>query len=584
LLDLAPLTVAPSFLVSLRGSSFTYPPTMRHLSAILLLSLALASCGGGDRAASGGEAGGTLVVTSAADAQTVLPPLVGDNVGAAVRDLVFDRLANINDDIVTIGDKGFTPRLADRWEWSPDSLSVAFHVNPRARWHDGQPVRADDVRFTYAVYADSKTGSPVTPILENVDSVTVRDSLTAVVHFKQRQPEAFYSFVYNIYVMPAHVYGSVPHDQLRTADVARRAVGSGRFRLARWDAGRRLELLSDTANYSGRAKLDRVIWAVTPDASASLAQLLSGQADMLEVVPLDQVSRIDSTGPYRATPYPSFQYAFMGLNNIDPKRRTQPHPIFGDRRVRRAISMALDRRAMLQNALGPNGKLSYGPFPRSLSFADTTLRLLPYDTTAARALLDSAGWRESTPGGMRTRNGQPLRFSLVVPVSSRARMAYAVLIQEQLRKVGAQVDVDQLQSNAMGQRQFSRTFDAILIAQTTDPSPSGYKQQWASAGAGEGGQNWVSFRNPTYDALVDSALATSDARRMRDLMRRAFQVQIDEAPAVWLYDPPTIAAVHRRFQIAPMRPDGWWVHLADWTVPPSARIDRDRVGLTTAAR
>ena len=557
---------------------------MRHTRALLILSFSVAACSSGERAAGGGEAGGTLVITSPSDAQRVLPPFIIEAVGAAVRDLVFDRLADLRDDMNTVGDKGFEPRLAERWEWAPDSQSVAFHLNPRARWHDGQPVRASDVRYSYAVYADPKSASSVTPILANVDSVSVRDSLTAVAWFKRREPEAFYSFVYNVYVMPAHVYQGTANDQLPTADVARRPVGSGRFRLAQWDAGRRLVLESDTTNYSGRAKLDRVIWAVAPDASASLAQLLSGQADMLEIVPPDQLGRVDSSANYRGTPYPSFQYAFMGMNAIDPKRPSQPHPVFGDRRVRRAITMALDRRAMLQNVFGAAGKLSYGPFPRSLSFADTTLRMLPYDTSAARALLDSAGWRASTPGGIRMRNGQPLRFSVVVPVSSRARMGYSVLIQEQLRKVGVQVDLDQLQPNVMSQRQVSRNFDAILINQTTDPSPSGYKQQWGSEGAGEGGQNWVSFRNPQYDALLDSALATGDPAKMRAFMRRAFQLQMDEVPAVWLYDAPTIAGVHKRFQMAPMRPDGWWVHLPDWTVPPSARIDRDRVGLTSAAR
>ena len=525
-----------------------------------------------------------MVIAASSDAQAIFPPLIADVVGAAVRDLVFDRLATIGEDMNTIGDEGFKPRLAERWEWGPDSLSIAFHLNPRARWHDGQPVRASDVRYSHQVLQDPATGSSTTPMIGNIDSVSVRDSLTAVVWFKQRRPEQFYDFVYQVYILPQHVYGSVPNAQLRTSDQIRRAVGSGRFRLARWDAGRRLELVSDTANYAGRAKLDRVIWSVAPDAGTALANLLSGQADLLEVVPTDQVGRIDSSANYHTVPYPALQYGFMGMNQIDPKHPTQPHPVFGDRRVRRAISMALDRRAMLENIFGSLGKLSYGPFPRSIGFGDTTLRLPPYDTVAARALLDSAGWRQSAPGSVRSRNGQPLRFSLMVPVSSKQRMSYSVLIQEQLRKVGVQVDLDQLQVNTMGQRLHGRSFDAILLLLSTDPSPSGYKQQWSSEGAAEGGQNYVGFRNPQYDALLDSALTATDAGRMRGYMRRAFQLQIDEAPAVWLYDGLTIAALHRRLRPAAMPPDGWWGNLAEWTIPPDARIDRDRVGLTTAER
>jgi peptide/nickel transport system substrate-binding protein len=245
--------------------------------------------------------------------------------------------------------------------------------------------------------------------------------------------------------------------------------------------------------------------------------------------------------------------------------------------------MALDRRAMLQNVFGAVGRPSYGPFPRTIAFADTALPIPRYDVNVAKALLDSAGWRETTPGGPRAKDGKPLRFSLITPVSSRPRAAYSVLIQEQLRRVGAEVDIEQLQANAAGDRQRAHNFDAALLAQSTDPSPSGYKQQWGSAGIPPAGQNWLSYRDPAYDALLDSALATFDAAKSRAYMRRAFQLQVADAPAVWLYDVPTVAGVQRRIHPAPMRADGWSIHLADWTIPPNERIARDRVGLVAAA-
>ena len=552
---------------------------MRSKILPLALLIALASCGGREGPASTSATGGTMVVAVPSDAGIIFPPLVYEFVGAAIRDNLYDRLADMGDDMNTVGDKGFTPHLADSWDWSRDSLSVAFHLNPRARWHDGQPVRANDVRFSYKIFSDPKVGASVSPEISNIDSVSVRDSLTPVVWYKQHHPESFYDFVYQIYIIPEHIFKDVPPDQLRTSDAARKGVGSGRFRLARWDAGQRIELVADTANYRGRAKLDRVIWSIVPDAATALAQLLGGQADLEESVPPDQVHLVDSSKSVHAVPYPSLQYAYMGFNLVDRKNPSRPHPIFGDVRVRRALSMAVDRRAMLQNVFNGAGRLSYGPFPRGISFADTTLVLPPYDVAAAKALLDSAGWKEPSAGAVRTKNGQPLRFSLLVPVSSRPRMAYSVLIQEALRKVGAQVDLEQVQGNVAGQREFKRDFDASLHGQFTDPSPSGYKQQWGSAGVPPTGQNWFSYRNSAFDALLDSALATADASKMRADMRRAFQIQIADAPAVWLYDIPTTAGVQNRIHSQPMRPDGWWIHLADWTIPPNARIARDRVGL-----
>lgn len=540
---------------------------------------ALVGCGGREGPASSSPNGGTVVVSVSSDAATIFPPHVFEGVGAAIRDQLYDRLADMGADLHTIGDKGFTPHLADRWDWSPDSLSIAFHLNPRARWHDGEPVRASDVRFSYLVFSDPKVGASVTSEISNIDSVSVRDSLTPVVWFKQKRPERFYDFVYQIYIIPEHVFKGVPHEQLRTSDLSRKGIGSGRFRLARWDAGQRIVLIADTANYRGRAKLDRVIFSIAPDAGAAMAQLLNGQADFLEFVPPDQLHLVDSSKSVHPLPYASLQYAFLGLNLIDPKNHSRPHPIFNDVRVRRAISMALDRKAMLQNVYGSFGRTSYGPFPRTISFADTTLALPPYDPNAAKALLDSAGWREPSPGAVRTKNGQPLQFALTVPISSRPRVAYGVLIQEQLRRIGVQLDLDQLQGAAAGDRQIKGNFDAMLLGQFTDPSPSGYKQQWGSQGLPPAGQNWVSYKNPAYDALLDSAVIATDEQKLRAYMRRAFQLQIADAPAVWLYDIATVAGIHNRIRPAPLRPDGWSINLADWTIPPNERIDRDRVGL-----
>src|SRR5206468_2595175 len=241
-----------------------------------------------------------------------------------------------------------------------------------------------DVRFSYKLFTDPKVASSVSPEMSNIDSVSVRDSLTAVVWYKQRRPEQFYDFVYQVYVMPEHVFKDVPPDKLRESDLTRKGIGRGRFRLARWDAGQRIELVADTANYHGRAKLDRVIWSIVPDAGAALAQLLGGQADFLEFVPPDQIRLVDSSKTVHPAPYPGFQYAFLGFNLVDPKKPTAPHPIFSDIRIRRALTMALDRQSMLQNVYGSIGRKSHGPFPMTLSFADSTLTLLPYDVNAAK--------------------------------------------------------------------------------------------------------------------------------------------------------------------------------------------------------
>jgi peptide/nickel transport system substrate-binding protein len=549
---------------------------MRRIPLLLTIAPLLLGCA--DRGASGDDAatGGTVIIAVPGAFTPALPIHATTATTANIASQVYDRLATSPADLGSFGDAGFTPRLAERWTWAADSMSIAFHIDPDARWHDGRPVRANDVRFSFELSRDPKSGSAIAPLIANIDSISVRDSLTAVAHFRTRTPEQFYDLAYQLYIMPEHVLKDVPREGLATTDASKILVGSGRFKLAKFEPGARLELLSDTANYRGRAKLDRVIFTVAADGGAAIAQILSGQADVLEFIPPDMVARLDSGSPARAEPFPGLAYSYLGMNQ---RAGTAAHPIFSDRAVRRAISMALDRQAMLKNVFDTLGVLGSGPYARRV--ADTSIALPAFDRAAAGALLDSAGWRAGADG-IRMKNGRPLQFSVMYPTSSKPRERYAVLIQEQLKSIGARVNLTAVDFPTFMRRQEAGEFDAALISANPDANLGGARQYWTATGAQKGGQNFVKYSNPAFDALLDSAIASFDGNRRRDQTHRAWQMLIDDAPGVWLYDLLFMNAVHRRLRTTNLRADGWWAGLADWTIPANERIDRDRIGLQPA--
>lgn len=548
-------------------------------SALLIPALATMVLACADR--SGGDAdatGGTVIVAVASSFTPALPINAITSTTANIASQVYDRLAQSAPNLNSLGDVGFEPRLAEKWTWAADSMSIAFSIDPDARWHDGRPVRASDVKFSLDLSKDPATGSGIAPLLTNVDSISVRDSLTAVAWFRARSPEQFYDLAYQLYILPEHVLKDVPRAQLATTDLSAKYIGSGRFRLAKFEPGARLELLADTANYRGRAKLDRVVYTMAADGGAAIAQILSGQADVMEFIPPDLVPRLDSGSPARAVRFPGQAYTFLGMNQRARGGRG-PHPVFGDRSVRRAISMALDRQAMLRNVFDTLGVLSVGPFTRTV--ADTTVVLPPFDRAAANALLDSAGWRAGADG-IRARNGRPLAFSIMYPTSSKVRERYAVLIQEQLKSIGARVDLTAVDFPTSQARQASGDFDAALITVNPDANLGGARQYWTTGGMAEGGQNHIRYSNPRFDALLDSAIASFDGARRADQAHRAWQMLVDDAPAVWLYDVLAMSAIHRRIRTTDMRADGWWAGLSEWTIPANERIDRDRIGLRPA--
>jgi len=489
------------------------------------------SPGGGTQDKTGGPVGGTIAIAAVAEPDNLLPPLTATNVGREVVDQVFDYLADLGPSLNTIGDAGFTPRLATSWTWAPDSLSVAFHLAPNAKWHDGVPVRAADVRFTYRLVTDSVVASPVASLLPDVDSVGVRDSLTAVVWFKRRAPEGFFQFVYNVAILPEHLLKSVPRNGLAASWFARHPVGSGRFRFTQWDAGSRVVLVTDSANYRGRARLDRVVWVVAPDPATATTRFLAGESQVLEDVSGPTFTQVARAPSARVVTMAGLNYGYLGFN----LRR----PAFADRAVRRALSMSVDRAALVRNVFDTVAAPGIGPVTRALPSADTTLPRIAYDSAQARTVLASHHVRP---------------FTILVPTSSAIRMKYATLLQEQFARAGVTVTIDALELNAFAKRLQARDFDAVLNAWHTDPTPSAVVQAWGSAAA-TNGPNFTSYRSAAFDTLV-----------ARGAYRAAYGVITDDAPAIWLYEAKAALGVDRRVTPAGIRPDAWWAGLADWTI------------------
>jgi peptide/nickel transport system substrate-binding protein len=310
---------------------------------------------------------------------------------------------------------------------------------------------------------------------------------------------------------------------------------------------------------------------------------MSGQADFFEGLRPEHVDEVRKLN-HRTASTKSLDYTFAQFNLRDPADRARPHPLFGHRELRRALTMAVDRNAVVRNVFGDFALPALGPTVRAYATTDPNLPQLPFDLERARQILDSLGWRDADSDGVRERNGRPLQFSLAVPGSSRGRTGMAVLIQEQLRQAGVKVDVEQLDFSAFLDRMRTRSFDVVIGGWHTQPSPGGVRQTWGTAGSrSRTGSNYGSYENPTFDASVDSALAAFALPARRALFTRAYEIIIQDAPAIWLAEPIPTLGYHSRLQLGPLRPDAWWAHIAEWWIPEDKRIPRDNAPVSTSS-
>src|SRR5882672_6139051 len=387
----------------------------------------------------------------------------------------------------------------------------------------------------------------------------------------------FYDAVYHMRILPAHLLRAIPRDGWRSAAFGRAPVGDGPYRFVRWKAGESLELEADSTFFLGRPHIRRVIWRFTPNLQVAVMQVVAGDADAVEVLgPPDFVKQAQAAPQLATYPYKGSTYGYLGFNLAAPGDSTRPHPLFGDRRLRRALALAIDRDRLLRSVFGGLAKVPAGPVAQLSWIWDPATRDLPYDTAAAARLLTYLGWIDSNGDGIRDQGGHPLSFRLLVPTTSAIRRQYARLLQEQFRGVGVDVQLDEVDFSLFLARARAGQFDAMMNAWTTDATPSaGMRQSWTRAGWGR--SNYGRYVNPAFDRLVDRTVeSTANRAGARRAWRRAIEILNQDAPAIFLLAPDNVSAVHGRVTDVVIRPDSWLALLRSWRIPADKLTDRDR--------
>ncbi len=519
---------------------------------------------------------GTLVVVSGAEPPTLLPPFATFDIHIALADQLFWQLADAGPQPASWGHEGFVPRLARSWRFSDDSLTITFDIDPDARWHDGRPVTAQDVEFTFDVYRDSVINSLSRSRLSRITSVTAVDSGTVSIRFGARYPEQFFDAVYHARIIPRHLLDTIPRSRLRDHAIVRNPIGNGPFRFHRWDEGEAIELIADSSFFRGRPGVRRIIWRFGSDPQTMVTQLAAGEVDLLyPVAGIENIARIARSTAVRTVDVLSNSYSYVGFNLRDPDELSRPHPLLADRQLRRAISMAVDREAIVHAVLGEAGSVPTGPLTQGLWIWDEAIEQIPFDPNGARRVLAELGWSDSEGDGILDRSGVRLSFDLLVASTSILRERAAVLLQEQLKQFGIDLVIQALEPNAMGARMGSRNFDSYFGAWMQDPSPGSIEESWTTAGIGLG--NYGEYSNPEVDNLIQSVRSEFDREVAREQWKRIVGLINADAPAIWIYGGSLSVGIHERFLEVSFPWDGWWKNLWTFRVDPTRMIDRDLV-------
>jgi peptide/nickel transport system substrate-binding protein len=525
----------------------------------LLAVIALGACGdAADPAADVGDPtpGGTGIVAVTSDFQAFNPVT---NTALVTLELInfalFTPLIQYNEDFEP------EPWLAESWDLAEDH--VVMRLRTDVTWHDGQPVTAEDVVFTFDLAKAPESASLLeSAYLTMVRSATALDANTVRFDFDAPHSQPMDGFWWA--PLPRHLLEGVAPAQLAQHGFNRNPVGSGPFRFVSWDAGQQVTLEANDRfpqALGGRPMLDRIVFRIVPESTTRLTELLTGAVDLNYTVLPDEAQQVDRQRNVRLNHYPSREFLYVGWNN-----EREP---FQDPRVRRALAHAIDRDALIEALMFGYAEPASAPI-LPFSPLDPGLDPVPYDPEAARRLLAEAGYTAGADGTLRGPAG-PLRFTMMVS-ENRLRQDLATVIQSQLRQVGVDLQLRVMEFQTLLAQHRARDYQSVLSGWSmdnfrVDPTPL-FSCEEARR---EQSPNRAGYCNPEVDRLMLAGLQETDAGRARGIWQDFGRILQQDQPITFLFWVEDMAGVAPRLQGADMDARGKMVNVQRWWIPETQR-------------
>ncbi|MBN1929490.1 MAG: peptide-binding protein [Chlorobiaceae bacterium] len=578
-------------------------------SVLLLASMALLSAcsksGSKSAALSAAARDTTLVIGMLGDADYLNPVIGASLTSSEISGLIYPGLLQGEFDTKTgllnylalekrlrpsSGPDARSPKaaLARTWSMSPDRRSITYILRDDAKWADGKPITSRDFKFTYKLYGNPLIASPRQQFLAElvgadkgqVDfdrAIETPDDTTLVFRFYKPVPEHLALFHTSLTPLPEHIWKNVKPEQFRESSLNQKPVGAGPYRLAEWNKQQSLVLSSSaTCNLPKPGNIRRIVWRIVPDYTVRLAQLQTGDVDVVESVKPEDFAAVQKANQDVEIKTVGLRvYDYVGWMNMDGEHynktgMVRPHPLFGDKRVRRALTMAIDRQSIIDGYLGKYGVLAKTDISPSLKWAyDDSIKPWPFDQAQASKLLAEAGWVPG-PDGILQKDGRRFSFSLYTNAGNARRNYACVIIQQNLKEIGIECKIEIQESNVFFQNLQERKLGAWMagwaIGLEIDPL-----DVWGSD-LKKSRFNFPGFINPRIDQLSGLAKEKMRTEDARPYWVEYQKILHEEQPITFLYWMHETQGFNRRIEGEKLNISGSFYNIDDWTLKPSASI------------
>lgn len=480
------------------------------------------------------KAGGQLIVRHIGDPMSWDPDKLPDDNGYPIFQNIFNRLVKLD------ASKKIVPDLAESWDISEDAKEITFHLRENAKWHDGEKVTAEDVKYTFEKIKSDQAYLMNTKF-QNIESFDVVDDNT--ITFKLKEPDI--SLIaelgwYSTFILPKHVLDNGKPWEENEA-ITSKPIGSGPFKLEKFVQGESITLVKNEDYWEGAPKLDKVVYSIIPDDATAVQALVNGELDFLENVPSASAEQLlqDENIRMELNRYPSPMRLIFNMENEKVK----------DVAVRKAISYAIDKEEISKKVFHGFQKPEYSMYPSLIEeFANTKDVSPKFSIEDAVKTLEDAGYKKD-------KDGYYIRGLEIEVFEGGGYPDAAKLMEASLKKAGIEMKINVSEYNAWAEK-VGTNHDYIMELQGgfMGPDPSALNARYGTGAS----NNWSQYSNPEFDKLVKEANTEPDNAKRADLYKQAQKILAEDAVFVPVIEFASYDANSKRYENLPIDGEGKW--------------------------
>ncbi|MGE0762421.1 MAG: ABC transporter substrate-binding protein [Bdellovibrionales bacterium] len=490
--------------------------------------------------------GGTFQMAFSSEPEKLNPINSSDLYASYVQEYVMDGMMTMNLETYEL-----EPALAERYELSKDQMTYTFFLRKDAKFSDGKPVTAEDVKFSFDSVKDPRYKAVHRiPYYENIGEVTVVDPHTVKITTKKKyflNLEVMATVGYTA-IVPKHLYGD-PNKKMN-----KDLVGSGPYVLESYNKGKNLTLAKNknwwgwnVDHLKGKYNFDKIMIRFVKEENLEIEMLKKAQLDYDVLTPEAFMKKTEGA-PFGTT------IIKKKVENSDPTRGygfvawNFKNPLFKDRDVRVALAHLMNREEMNQKFRYGLSVPATGPWQFDNPHADSGVKPFLFDIEKAKTLLKKAGWEDRDKNGIldKTVDGKKAEFRFELLFPSRDVEKYFTLYKEDLKKAGIEMNLKVVEWNTFVKSLDEQKFDAVSLAWGGGSLETDQKQIWHSDSAKPGGSNFISYSNKDVDKLIDQAREELDAKKRSIMWKKIYRMIADDAPYAFLFNEKYVLYAHNK--------------------------------------